>query len=172
MDGPYDVAGLFDQYYKGHEYFKNFPFDARRYIDRIDRLRKAIGKLKVWADYDEQALKSDRILCPPQEKSVRGVPRWQGSEAERLLKLAIDEEVHLKPDYKPKTLWESNHGEYKKFPLGVFRKHVRQEIHSRKTFDEKTRGKRREGYKVGRYGDKTMRRQTDTTNTSEATAAI
>ena len=171
VTGPYDVEALFNQYYKDHEYFANFPFDQQRYTDRIDRLRKAIGKLKHWADYDDEALKDDLLVYLPKQTNVRGESRWEGSEAERLLKLDIDNGVHLEPGYAPKKLYNTtDHFEFRKFHLSTFRKHVRQEIISRKTFDEKTIKKRHGKYKVGRYGNKEMQRQS-TKGDSVATSA-
>ena len=165
-EGPIDVEALFVQHYEGHEYFKNFPFDRQRYNDRITRLRRAILKLKTSADNDTAALEADYLVYPIPATNVRGELRWHGSEAQRLLKLDIDAEIHLQPGYKPETLHKALHGEYLKFKLNVFRKHIRQELTSRKTFDEKTLRKRRTGYKVGRFGDKELSRVTTATNTA------
>ena len=165
-EGPIDVEALFEQYYKGHEFFANFPFDKIRYTGRIDRLRKAIVKLKVSADRDAEALQADLMIFPPPVANIRGELRWHGSEAERLLKLDIDAGVHLQPGYEPKKLHKASHGEYMKFKLTIFRKHIRQELTSRKTFDEKTLRKRCSGYKVGKFGKKELSRNNAVTNTA------
>lgn len=94
------------------------------------------------------------------------------SDAERQLKLDIDAGVHLLPDYTPKKLHGAPHGYYKMFRLEKFRKHVQQELKSRKTFDEKTLKKRRSGYKVGRYGDKNMSRNSTATNLATNEASV
>lgn len=166
VEGAFDVEELFNAYYKNHEFFANFPFDKTRYNDRINRLRKAIGNLRHWSIADDAALKADRQIYPANSKNVRGQIRWVGSEAERLLKLDIDAEVHLQPGYAPRKLHKADHGQYLLFSLTTFRKHIKQELTSRKTFDDKTLKKRRTGYKVGRFGNRTLTRETTGTNTA------
>ena len=172
MEGRLDLETLFNQHYRDHKYFANFPFDQTRYHDRIDQLRKAIGKLNHWAMYDDAALKADRLKYPKQQKDVRGQIKWPGSDAERQLKLDLDAGVHLLPDYTPKKLHAAPHGYYKVFALAKFRKHIQQELTSRKTFDEKTLKKRRSGYKVGQYGDKNMSRNTTAPNNASNNAGV
>jgi len=56
-------------------------------------------------------------------------PIWQGSEAERLLKLDIDIGKHL--DLEPSSLQQTQH-EHGLHPLNVFCDHIHQELRARK----------------------------------------
>jgi len=60
--------------------------------------------------------------------STRPCPRWEGSEAERLLKLDMEEGLHkvLRPQ---EPIY--NHPEYAGWPLEVFRNHIHQNMRSK-----------------------------------------
>lgn len=58
----------------------------------------------------------------------RGYPRWDGSSAQRLLKLDVTAGAHM--IMKPQVL-QSTRDEYKPFPLKVFIDHIYQEKKSR-----------------------------------------
>ena len=55
--------------------------------------------------------------------------RWEGSEAERLLRLDMDEGKH--EAMAPRLLYAERR-EYREFPLHVFRGHIHQEKRTRK----------------------------------------
>lgn len=86
-------------------------------------------KLQARADAESAALAHDLKLYPRAMVNQRGYPRWEGSEAERQLKLAIDAGQHniMKPSELHKT-----REEFQAFPLDVFRGHIYQETRSRK----------------------------------------
>jgi hypothetical protein len=64
--------------------------------------------------------------------AVQGYPVWAGSEAARLLKIDVDNGRHL--TMKPRELYAlDDRPEYRIWPLKVFRKHIHQEVRSRKT---------------------------------------
>jgi SAP domain len=89
-------------------------------------LRDRFSNFRISADLDEAALRTDRCLHP-----VEAEGRWPGSEAESLLKKDIDDGKHL--TMSPAELY--NHPErspYKAFPHDQFRKHIHQEVRSRK----------------------------------------
>jgi hypothetical protein len=118
--------------YKDHELFKNFPFVKERYQDRINTLRTAIKRSYTWAEYDNKAVVEDLEKHPLKQSNVKGEPRWEGSEAQRLLKLDVDNGVHLQANYdKPSKLRDSREA-YKEFGKEKFWKHLYQEIKSRK----------------------------------------
>jgi hypothetical protein len=73
---------------------------------------------------DEQALAHDRTLIPTKTMTVRGYPRWEGSDAKKLLRDDVKEKKHK--NSKPAELRDTRE-EYKNFPLTVFRKHIYQE---------------------------------------------
>ena len=144
---------IFNRLYDGHEYFANFPYDEIRYRDRIDRIRKSIGDLKKWADKDADSLKADLATCPRPKRNIRAQLRWEGSQAECLLKIDVDNGLHL---LKTPAQLRSDRPEYKLFDLLVFQKHVDQEKQSRKKYDEKTTAKR---YKNANWGNPELSRK-------------
>jgi hypothetical protein len=83
-------------------------------------LRKRIREHQKWAEKDALALSTDRRLHP-----IDLDGRWPGSEAERLLKIAIKEGKHLV--MKPRELYNDQDA-YKQFTHDQFRKHIDQEL--------------------------------------------
>ena len=88
------------------------------------------NKEPTWANSDdEEALIHDRKLYPQTTHNSLNLPNWNGSEAQRLLKVDMDNKVNV--SLKPKELYESRL-EYQVFTLKVFRGHIYQEIKTRK----------------------------------------
>ena len=88
-----------------------------------NRMKKSIGTLKQQAKRDFEILQADKLLYPIDEN------RWDGSDAQALLKQDIRNDFHLY--FNPKELHMSRM-EYKKFDFKVFGPHVYQEIRSKK----------------------------------------
>ena len=102
----------------------------RLFDGRLTSMRESIIKKKGFAAADAAALAHDRNLFPIQASHcVNGAPRWSGSEAERFLKIDLDNEH--KSYWTPKMLFVSR-AEYQVFELKVFRKHIDQERQSQK----------------------------------------
>jgi len=102
-----------------HEYeFKNFKTNLG---DLKEALKKQFGK----AVSDHLALWNDITHRPRNgpTDSTRPCPRWEGSEAERLLKLDMEEGLH--EQMRPSDLFFSR-PEYAPWPLEVFRDHIYQ----------------------------------------------
>ena len=108
--------------------FSDFPYEQFR--DRLNYLRKRIIEDKKLSASDSAALAHDRRIHPKKATNHRGEPRWEGSEAERLLKLDMDNKKH--EVMKPKKLHQSRKEYYENYPLSVFRGHIYQEEKSRK----------------------------------------
>jgi hypothetical protein len=121
-----DEMDAYDVYLSRVE-FTEFAFENFR--SNLRTLRKKIGEKRLLALEEAEALEHDRNLFPLSEFDQRGQPRWEGSDAERLLKLDMDEGYHS--ILKPRELWGSR-GEYQVFTRKVFRKHIYQEDRSRK----------------------------------------
>jgi hypothetical protein len=102
----------------------------RLFKGRLDRLRADIRKKQAFAASDSAALANDRLLHPVPTHNHRGEPRWEGSEAQRLLRQDIDLGNHL--DLMPRDLFMSEPDYYDNYPLEVFRKHIKQEVKLRK----------------------------------------
>jgi hypothetical protein len=71
-----------------------------------------------------------RDFCHPKKThNHRGEPRWEGGLAERLLKLDIADNKHLR--LKPEVL-RITKAAYQDYPLKVFRNHIDQEVRAQK----------------------------------------
>jgi hypothetical protein len=70
------------------------------------------------------AITHDRKIYPKEEKNQTGKARWDGSEAQRLLRLDADAGKH--EAMKPSLLY-AERLEYREFPLRIFRDHIYQE---------------------------------------------
>jgi hypothetical protein len=104
-------------------------FEYARFRDRLRDLRLQMTGSINNAASDSAALAHDRRAYPKPTHNHRGELRWEGSEAERLLRLDIDDEKHSR--MKPAMLHVTR-GEYKEYPLVVFRGHIDQEVRRRK----------------------------------------
>ena len=117
--GPADVYAM-------HEEYKQYNYENFR--TNLRNLRQSLHRLQGHADADSAALAHDLQVRPPAANNPRGYPRWDGSEAERLLKIDINGCMHS--NMKPHILYQKRK-EYQEFPLEVFRDHIYQEIRSR-----------------------------------------
>jgi hypothetical protein len=100
-----------------------------QFSTNIQSLRKLIKKKKDRKDEEEAGLRRDLERFPPSLTNHRGEPHWHLSAAPFLLVQDIDAELHK--DLLPIELW-STRDEYMMFSLKVFRKHIYQEIRTRK----------------------------------------
>jgi hypothetical protein len=103
--------------------FKNFSRNCGTLLNEYE-------KNYTRANADAAALVHDRTIHPvgPETAKGCGYPRWQGSDAQRLLKEDIDAGRHK--DREPQELRQTRM-EYQAFPLTVFRDHIHQETRSR-----------------------------------------
>jgi hypothetical protein len=104
---PKEVLAMRPEY---EPYRKNFGTNLRG-------LQKMIRENQAKADSDSAALAHDRRIFPPSANTSQGYPRWDGSEAEGLLRKDIDE--GLTSNFTPNVLHQMR-PEYQAFPLGVF----------------------------------------------------
>jgi len=149
-EGKINVKEIFGTMYKDNPLFKDFPWNEERYVDRIQSLRTGIATHYKWAEQDRKAVIEDLKNHPPPPANIRGELRWEGSDAQRLLKQDVDEDRHK--DLSPSGLRETR-PEYKLFTRKVFTKHIDQEKQDRKEFNDN--GKR---YKKNHFGDKALSR--------------
>lgn len=124
---------------------------------RLDALRIEIATYRSRADEDLRAFENYKNNHRPAAQSAHGYPQWRGSEADKLLKKHIDglQEDELRKQglplvddkgnlayvkvavKNPKELWEGeSKAEYQKFPLNVFRDHIKQEIRTRQYYHQ------------------------------------
>lgn len=107
--------------------FAEIPYN--RFRDRLNNMRKTIRLSKMQASSDGNALAHDRVAHPKRLTNHRGERRWEGSDAEWLLKLDIENGKN--DGLTPSAFWQSR-SEYQEYSLLVFRKHRDQEIKRRK----------------------------------------
>jgi len=118
---PSEIYNMHDGIY--HQW-RDYP----KWRDRVRRLRNKIHKDLDRKTSDEQAFASDSHLRTAAAKPhSRPYPRWDGSEAQRLLKTDIENGLHKQ--MTPKPLRETRQ-EYQEFPLPVFAGHIGQEVRS------------------------------------------
>jgi hypothetical protein len=98
----------------------------------VPKLRHQPTKLaeqNQYSAFDANALAHDRLLYPVASFNQLGAPRWEGSSAQKWLSTDIDADKHV--TMMPREL-HGTREEYMIFELTVFRKHIRQEITTRK----------------------------------------
>lgn len=105
-----------------HELFHQFPYTNFR--TNLNTLRKSHLEMYSFAAADLEALLQDRSLHPKKDTDRRGKPVWDGSLAQRALRLDVraarDEELGFK------ALYKSNPA-YQVFDRSTFRAHIGQE---------------------------------------------
>jgi hypothetical protein len=127
---PRDVHGLREEHQQvGCKNFRN----------NLLALKKALQKSGDRAVFDEAALAHDRAQglhpinpinpAPAGLPALFSYPRWDASEAQRLLKIDVTEGKHN--EMQPRELRETR-VECQAFPPGVFGKHIQQEVRSRR----------------------------------------
>jgi hypothetical protein len=100
----------------------------------LNSLRKSLKVINDRAIADKAAVSHDQEqLLVHQDlmrtRTIANPHHWDMSEAQRFLKLDVDDGKHC--TMLPKEL-RMTREEYKAFPLDVFRKHIHQEVRSRK----------------------------------------
>jgi hypothetical protein len=118
--------GLWEVYESRPEY-ATYPVDV--FTRRLASLRVVARGQNDRRSSDAAASMYDRQLQPSATHNSNGVPRWEGSEAERWLKDDITNALHTQ--MAPKTLYNTR-AEYQLFTLETFRGHIYQEIKRRK----------------------------------------
>jgi hypothetical protein len=111
----------------------------------LKQMRDRINTLQLNADRDQIAIQHHLLKYPPSSMDAPRLdihgnmvqyPKWQGSVAKdmllRDLTYMIEHDLLCGPNrITPNNLWLSD-GEYKKYPLKVFREHIYQAIRSSK----------------------------------------
>lgn len=99
--------------------------DRKKIPRRVRDLRLQIRADAGRAEADARALEHDRRLFPALATNHIGEPRWEGSEAQRLLRIDVKGDKHL--TMKPAEFYDSREV-YKSFSHEVIRSHIYQEI--------------------------------------------
>jgi hypothetical protein len=119
-----------------HELYRMSPlfqqYDEDRFVDNLKNLKQAIAKEKAATDFDQKAYENDLKLFPRDVIGCRGYKRWDGSDAKKLLKKDVKDNVHKIPSKIPPREFQLTRPEYKEFPKDIFRKHIYQEEYAQK----------------------------------------
>jgi hypothetical protein len=104
--------------------------DRKKFSSRLSELRKVHDECMFCAEIDQEAFEKCRKNHQPSLFSHKGHPEWQGSEAQKLLKLDTEAGKHTR--MSKTDLHESNIEHYENFPLDAFRDKVCQELRTAK----------------------------------------
>jgi len=119
--------------------------DWRLWASRLKSLRAIVKREKKRSIKDRKSLRKDLRRNPRPTHNHKGIPRWEGSVAERVLKQAVAEGKH--ENKKPRHLFAELvllHPEIQPF-RSVFRGHIHQEVRLQKFINyrnDKTEEKR------------------------------
>ena len=119
--------GTYEVYISRPEYA---AYSLDLFTRRLASLRKTAKGQNARRAADAIAYANDRQLRPQETHNPNGVPRWEGSDAERLLKEDITANLHLQ--MKPKDLYKTRPEYCDVFTLDQFRGHIAQEVKLRK----------------------------------------
>jgi hypothetical protein len=132
------MVPLLKDIYNMHEEYK--LYDPKKFSSRLSSLRTQYHECMMRDAMDIEAFDNYRRNHQPSLFSHHGYPEWQGSEAQRLLK--IDLEAKKQDTMSKMDLWDSKPEFYEHFPLKVFRDKINQEIRTAKYLHTiKERGK-------------------------------
>jgi hypothetical protein len=113
--------------YAMHPEFDIYKF--QNFANNLKSLRALVKRNKESAAFDSAALANDQGNHPRPAMTAAGLPRWYESDAERLLKVDVNQLQH--ETMTPQALHESR-PEHQVFSLHIFRQHIQQESRSRK----------------------------------------
>jgi hypothetical protein len=118
--------------FKNGKYGQEDKKQRDNFSSRLSALRDQLECKDTRANSDADALAHDRALFLAPATDNLGVPRWEGSESQRLLKADIEAGVHL-TFQTLKTLWHSREQYFEIHTDSTrFIKRIHQEIKTRK----------------------------------------
>jgi hypothetical protein len=153
-----DSEKLYNEFYADHPLFEKFPYKKSLYDSRIKSLQEEVRRLKERVTYEAQAFAHDRAKHPRPTHNTKGELLWNGSEADRWLKIDMSNGLHLQ--MAPRELRETRQC-YQLISKERFRKRIDQLKQKAKAFGS-TPGQTasRKNKRNGRVtGDKAYRRQ-------------
>jgi hypothetical protein len=123
------VDGIVNESMEPKEVFQmrhEYPaYEYDNFKTNLTNLLEFIQQSRAKADSDSAALARDRrIRGPPPAQTSNGIPRWHGSDAQRLLK--EDANAGLLEECTPMEL-RATRLEYQAFPKKIFSDHIHQE---------------------------------------------
>ena len=104
-------------------------YDLEFFNDRLQTMRANMRKQHNNSQQDAIAYAHDRVMYPTPTHNANGILRWEGSEAETLLRTDVDSGVHNA--MTPKQMYLSRPA-YQMFSQRKFAGHIYQELRRRK----------------------------------------
>ena len=132
-DGGAGPQAVWDQHCKNHPSFKGMEYDTT-FANRLRAVKNDSTSKMKRAAADKENLEAFRAQHPKQTTNALGEPRWEGSEAQCLLKSDLEEILKLPQEEIDKQLTpKTPHGREDRpahcvFPLPKFCDHIYQEI--------------------------------------------
>lgn len=129
------IGGLLDGMDPDEVYAQRVEFQAfeiTSFKSRLKALRELIASKRNFAVIDAANLANDRRIHPRPTHNFRGEPQWEGSNAQRILRLDMDRGKHT--TMKPFDFWKTK-AAYQYYDLKVFRDHIHQETRRRKFYN-------------------------------------
>ena len=115
-------------------------YDFDKFASRLDYLRTIIKKAESRAERDSEAFSRFVASQPVSHFSHKGYIQWQGSDAQALALVDIENEVHKHSGYK--VMYLSRPEFCEQFPFRAFSEKIRQEIKTAKYMHTlRTKGK-------------------------------
>ena len=116
---------VWDEHCAGHAAFEGMVFNSI-FKRRLESIAKNHNSKKARAADDLKAFKQYRAKYPIRSHNDFGMPRWEGSEAERLMKQDMKEGKHA--GLKPHQFRATRPAVFGVIPLPIFRDHIYQEL--------------------------------------------
>jgi len=124
---------VFDNHCAAHESFEGVVYNSI-FKRRLEGVCAHHNSKKIRQDDDLKAFKQYREKYPVRSHNDIGLPRWEGSDAEKYLKKDIKEGKHA--GLKPDEFRATRPTIFGAWPLPVFRNHIYQELRLRKFHNE------------------------------------
>jgi len=116
---------VWDEHCAGHAAFEGMVFNSI-FQRRLEGVSKNHNSKKARCAEDLKAFKQYRAKYPIRSHNDFGMPRWEGSEAERLMKKDMKEGKHA--GLKPEEFRATRPTVFGVIPLPIFRDHIYQEL--------------------------------------------
>lgn len=112
-----DGRGDADEIFTSRAEFGVDADDQRKFAARLRTARIKTKELNARSAFDDAAIRQDRLVFPVQNMTGQNKPRWDGSQAQELLRFDVAAKTH--EAMAPQDLHNSR-DEYKEFSLSTF----------------------------------------------------
>lgn len=125
--GDVTIDSIWSEVYDSNPLYQEYP--RKNFRGNMKNLINSLAKKEKRAEDDDEAYVYERIIHPRPPVTVKGYPFWDTAPASKFLKEDIKHDVHLTMSFDEFWLWRED---YQQFPLAIFKKHIHQEVNSRR----------------------------------------